>query len=201
VSPEQQNSECIHRGVVLSTGELELHSIFEHPAGTVESLAEELFIIFSNEHVYNHNENRRLLSVQAAKEFIFRTVDSWQSEQGFNYFLTRTDTKHVIGTVHLYPPETVRILYPIIYGLSSLQAHHSWIIEYYLDPAYWGDGIMTLFVDGIIKAVFEQGAKSVGALVREKNLASLALLKKIGFNKHQLYKDDEGQYLWLRFHH
>ena len=195
----EQNSESIHKGVVLSTGGLELHSIFERPAGTADSLAEELFAIFSNERVYKQNQNRRLLSVQSAKEFVFRSVDSWQSEQCFNYFLTRTDTECVIGTVHLYPPESVRILYPIIHSFPSLQSQHSWMVEYYLDPAYWGDGIMTLFVDGIIKAIFEQGARSVSALVSEENTASLALLRRIGFDKNQFYKDDAGQCLWLRF--
>ncbi|WP_081867672.1 GNAT family N-acetyltransferase [Hymenobacter sp. IS2118] len=194
----EQNSKCIHRGVVLSTGGLELHSIFERPAGSVDSLAEELFAIFSNERVYKHNQNRRLSSVQSAKEFIFRSVESWQLEQCFNYFLTRTDTRCVIGTVHLYPPESIKILYPIIHSLPSLQSQHSWMIECYLDPAYWGDGIMTLFVDGIIQAIFEQGAEGVIALVDEENVASLALLRKMGFNKNHLYKDDEGQCLWLR---
>jgi RimJ/RimL family protein N-acetyltransferase len=54
-------------------------------------------------------------------------------------------------------------------------------IGYYLDPAFWGRGIMSETVAALVARLIDEGAPAVEAGVFDDNPASRALLERLGF--------------------
>lgn len=59
-------------------------------------------------------------------------------------------------------------------------------ISYYVAKSHWGQGIASKLVEQMLAKAIELGYKSVFAIILEKNIASINLLKKFGFTQWAL---------------
>ena len=191
----------LHKGKVFQTGNFIMQPLTADLDSKQESITKDLVNIFSNSAVIRFNSNLYISNKEQAVRFVLSTLNDYEKEIGFKYFVFKKTNHELIGTIHLIPPKSVKKLYPILAAWPSVKDRIDklWMIEFYLDANYWGNGIMSLFVKTIIDELYLQGAETTIALSDESNKASIALLKKLEFRKDSQYKDLQNQHLWLSY--
>ena len=190
----------MHKGKIFQTDRFIIQPFTVDLENRASQLIRDLIYIFSKQDVIKFNLNRRLTSEHEASNFIMSTLNGYENQTHYDYFLFRKDNGVMVGTVHLLAPKRVASAYPFIGILSDIKdcSSKNWMIEYYLDSPYWRKGIMKLFVNWLVNELFKQGAEVVSALVTESNVSSVALLESIGFRKDSQYRDTSGQVLWWK---
>lgn len=109
-------------------------------------------------------------SLEAAKEELERyCIKLFKENRGIRWGIIRKGSKELIGTCGYYDwNKTVR------------RAE----IGYDLDPAYWGQGIMTEALRAVLKHGFEtMGLNRVQAIIDSENARSMKLVQRLGFKK------------------
>lgn len=87
---------------------------------------------------------------------------------------------HLVGAILLY--EQI--------GQNGFPDEANLEMSYFLDPDYWNQGLMTEAVDHLTQALeHDATVKTVSAEVFTDNVASKALLKKLGFEMTQIVTD------------
>lgn len=189
----------MHRGKVLtiSSYRLQPFTIDLHPK--YEMITDGLLDLFSRDEVIKYNLNRKLATREAATIKLYDTLNGYEKEISYDYFLFDLERDKMIGFIGLIGPKTVKKAYPLLPMLPSIKQakENIWMIEFYLHPKYWGHGIMGAFTGAITNTLFEQGASLVGALVDENNLPSQRMLKKVKFKLNPEYKDLQNQHLYI----
>jgi ribosomal-protein-alanine N-acetyltransferase len=122
---------------------------------------------------------------------------------GTNLAITIKETKEIIGWCGIQPFEPIPDKKEIFFGLS---------------PAYWNNGYMTEAAGAVLSYGFEKlNLKEIVAGVKPKNIASIAVLEKIGlvfqniiekvpkgcefYLAERYYSITKDQYLKNKLHH
>ena len=190
----------MHRTKVITLGPYRLLPLTDNVQSKHEKLVSGLLDLFSRDEVVRYNPSRRLKSRAAAELKILDTLESYESGFCYDYYLFDLEDDKMIGFVSAISPDGVRAAYPILPSLPSLEKVNSniWMLEFYLHPDYWRNGIMGIFTGTLMNNLFEQGASLVSALVDANNIASQNTLLKLKFDKNPEYKDHQNQHLYTR---
>lgn len=116
-------------------------------------------------------------SVEAAKEELERyCIKPFKEKRGIRWGIVRKGSKELIGTCGYYDwNKTVR------------RAE----IGYDLDPAYWGQGIMSEALRAMLDYGFEKmELNRVQAIIDSKNIRSIELVQRLGFKKEGVLRQN-----------
>lgn len=166
-----------------------------------EVVSEGLLRLYSDTRVTRYNNNTILATQDDAKKMLIKVQQGYQENVAFTYFLFNMENNKVIGTMPLISPTLVSIAYPNVGYFCNKFTNKTlkmiWSIEFYLQPAYWNMGIMSVFVKTMINELIKQGADGVIALTDKRNIGSIKVLQRCGFNCVEDYNDLQNQSLWL----
>jgi ribosomal-protein-alanine N-acetyltransferase len=124
-------------------------------------------------------------SLEAAREELeLYCIKSFKENRGIRWGLVRKGSNELIGTCGYYDwNKTVR------------RAE----IGYDLDPAYWGQGIMTEALRAVLRYGFEKmGLNRIQAIIDSGNTRSLKLVHRLGFQNEGVLRQRSyfnGQFL------
>lgn len=137
--------------------------------------AEALFQIFADDRVTQYHDLDTATHVDQAKFLINRRAELFKSGQRIRWGITKKDDDIVIGSCGY--TQWIK---------NSYRAE----IGYELAKAHWRKGIMTEALGAIIHFGFQNmGLNRIEALVMEKNIASIRLLEKLGFQAEGTLRD------------
>jgi len=140
--------------------------------------AEEIFRLRTDDSVNELIDRAKALSVKDAEEFIRKILTVTANGDGLTWVITLTGETKLAGTVVYWNLEK-----------EKQQAE----IGYELLPEYRGKGIMAEALKKVIRFGFEElKFKTIMADVKAKNIKSIKLLEKLGF---QLTGEATGEYL------
>ncbi|MGM0896509.1 MAG: GNAT family N-acetyltransferase [Bacillota bacterium] len=158
----------------LATDRLELVHIGKHHA-------ESFFDIMSRDEVTKYYGMSSLTEISDAEKIIESFRQTFESNRGIRWGIVVKETGAFIGTVGLNN-----------LNLKSKKAE----IGFELHPAYWNKGYVSEAVKEVLEYCFGQlGLFRLGAVTFPENAVSIALLRKLGFEKEgvlrgYLYQDD-----------
>jgi RimJ/RimL family protein N-acetyltransferase len=185
-----------HKGKVIKEGGLTLQPFTVDLQPYSEIIIESLISIFSNKEVIKYNRNLKINSVEDGKVKLYKILDSYQEETSYTYFLLDDLTKNVLGVITIISPKGISELYPFFNKdkvvVQTVELSKAWVIEFYLNPIYWGKGLIPFFANKLIEQLKLQGAKSMLAFTEHENINSIKVLKKIGFTP--IHKHVTGDY-------
>ncbi|MCK4320669.1 GNAT family N-acetyltransferase [Candidatus Bathyarchaeota archaeon] len=115
-------------------------------------------------------------SLEAAKEELERyCIKPFKENRGIRWGIVRKGGSELIGTCGYY---------------DWIKAVRRAEIGYDLDPAYWGQGIMTEALGAVLKYGFEKmGLNRIQAIIDSKNTRSLKLVPRLGFKKEGVFRE------------
>ena len=135
----------------------------------------DLLEFFSNSEVVKYYGMKPLENVEDTRRLINKFADKYEKKVAIRWGISIREENKVIGTC----------------------GYHNWVkgyfkaeIGYELSSTYWKKGIMTEALLEVINFGFkEMNLNRIEALVYPENLASLEMLKKIGFKQEGLLKE------------
>jgi len=105
----------------------------------------------------------------AKKELELYCINPFRENRGVRWGIVRKGNDKLIGTCGIY---------------DWNKTSHSAEIGYDLDPAYWGQGIMTEALRAILKYGFERiQLNRIQAIIDSKNAKSIRLVRRLEFKK------------------
>jgi len=115
-------------------------------------------------------------TLEAAKEELERyCIKPFKENRGIRWGIVRKGGNELIGTCGYYD-----------WIKTACRAE----IGYDLDPAYWGQGIMTEALRAMLKYGFEKmGLNRIQAIIDSKNTRSLKLVHRLGFKKEGVFRE------------
>jgi ribosomal-protein-alanine N-acetyltransferase len=157
---------------ILQTERLSLRQV-------IRSDADNLYLWLSNNEITQHLDWNGPQSIEQTKALI----DSWklqyESNKLYTWGIYQNGDNQIIGTVMLMPLRGTfeqEPLYPLTIGFD-------------LARDYWNRGIMTETLEAVIRYVRENiSVHRIQAEVSPNNLASIKLLRKMGFAEEGLLK-------------
>jgi len=146
------------------------------------------------EFYFRHFNNNRVVegscfpgpkSLEAAKEELeLYCIKPFKENRGIRWGIVRKEDNELIGTCGYY---------------DWIKTAHRAEIGYDLDPAYWGQGIMTEALRAVLKHGFEKmGLNRIQVIIDSKNTRSLKLVHRLGFKKEGVLRQSSyfnGQFL------
>lgn len=136
---------------------------------------EDLLEFFSDFEVMKYYGMKPLESTEDTRKLINKFADKYQKQVAIRWGISIREEIKIIGTC----------------------GYHNWVkgyfkaeIGYELSSIYWKKGLMTEALKEVIKFGFkDMNLNRIEALVYPENLASLEMLKKIGFIQEGLLKE------------
>jgi len=146
------------------------------------------------EFYFHHFNNEKVIegscfpgpkSLEAAKEELERyCIKPFKENRGIRWGIIRKGRKELIGTCGYYD-----------WNKTARRAE----IGYDLDPAYWGQGIMTEALRAVLKHGFEKmELNRIQAIIDSKNTRSMKLVHRLDFKKEGVLRQNSyfnGQFL------
>lgn len=118
------------------------------------------------------------------REKVLTWVQNYAEEFYFNWLIVDKESEKVIGMINLHDV-----------NVEKASAETSYVLA----PKYWGQGIMTEALEGVLAFAFEKvGMKQVQADVFQENEASARVLEKCGMKKEGILERKyckEGKYV------
>ncbi|MCY9657761.1 GNAT family N-acetyltransferase [Paenibacillus chondroitinus] len=143
--------------------------------------AEDIYAFYSDPQVTKHLdwhgpssiEDTRMLIDSWNQAFADRRLISW----GISFY--PSESRHIIGTITLMPTR----------GIFDADHRYPLTVGYDLQTDYWGKGIMSEAMQAVIHfSKTHISPHRIQAEVYPENVASLKLLKKLGFQEEGLLK-------------
>lgn len=147
----------------------------------------DLYDIYRRPEVFEHfgsgpySRERHIASVD-------RSVRKWQEYGHGDLVALHNGTPHNDATHNNATHNKKVIARLIIYPDKS----DDYEVGYTLHPDYWGQGLASEIAKSLIEYAFHEGASHVLACARESNNASLAIIRKLGFEQTKKSLDDDG---------
>jgi ribosomal-protein-alanine N-acetyltransferase len=138
----------------------------------------DIFEIYSNREVMLYFDDRYAFEdIAEAEQMVSDYENAMQDQNGMRWGIILKDDGKLIGTC----------------GFHALSDYHKRIeIGYDLNRDYWGKGIMTEALSLIIDYAFEKSeVNRIEAFVEPPNIASGALLEKLGFSMEGILREHE----------
>lgn len=137
----------------------------------VMSDANDVFACFSDDDVTRYLSFHSFREIEAAERFIERMSWGFKKGEMIRWGITLKGKDRLIGTCFL----------------SGFKEDSLGILGYDLLKSYWGRGIMTEALKSVIPFGFDVlGLQRIQAIVNPQNIASVSLLRKVGFKKEGL---------------
>lgn len=135
--------------------------------------AQDVFQIFANDEVTKYHDLETATHLEQAQFLIEKRAERFQNTQGIRWGIARKEDNIIIGSCG--------------YGIKNrFQVE----IGYELAREHWRKGIMTEALGAIIKWGFQQlDINRIEAMVLVDNIASIRLLKNLGFVEEGLLRD------------
>lgn len=132
--------------------------------------AEFYFRHFNNDKVVEGSCFPGPKTLDAAKEELeLYCIRPFKENRGIRWGIVRKNSNELIGTCGYYD-----------WNKTSRRAE----IGYDLDPAHWGQGIMTEALQAVLEYGFEKmGLNRIQAIIDSKNTRSVKLVRRLGFKK------------------
>jgi ribosomal-protein-alanine N-acetyltransferase len=142
----------------------------------LETDAQKLFEIRSNDEVMNYMDTAKHKSVEDAKNLIENIHTSFSEKNGINWAVVEKSSGQLIG----------------YFGFWRMMKDHCRAeIGYALSPEFWGRGYMMETMNRLIDFGFnELKLHSIEANVNPKNTSSIKLLDKSGFKKEAHFREN-----------
>lgn len=167
-----------------------------------EILIKELLEIFSIKEVTKFNNNYKLGTHYEAEKRIYNISLAFQKQLSYTYRLYDIKVHRLIGTIELFAPISVneyhRSISKFCFPTGDAVRNNIWLIEYYLHPDYWRQGIMSKAVSAIMEELFNQNARYVAAVCHNKNIAGNKFLSSLKFIHKIKYKNMKDHFLWIK---
>ncbi|RAI99379.1 ribosomal-protein-alanine N-acetyltransferase [Chitinophaga skermanii] len=139
---------------------------------------EDIFALFSDEHVTRFYNLHTFKQLQDAQPFIEFYIKKFNEKSGIRWGITLEDSPQIIGTI----------------GFNNFTKNHRANIGYDLQSKYWNKGILTEALQRVVNFGFEHLAVNrIEAEVMIGNLASEKVLLKNGFTREAVLHD------WMLF--
>ncbi|HEY9634925.1 MAG TPA: GNAT family protein [Coleofasciculaceae cyanobacterium] len=140
---------------------------------TTLSDASAIFQIFASEAVTKYHDIETVTNMEQAKFLIYRRAERFKNKQGIRWGIARKDDNVIIGSCGY----SIR---------NCFQAE----IGYELIETYWRQGIMTEALRAVIRWGFQNlEFNRIEGMVMVENIASINLLKKLGFLEEGLLRE------------
>jgi len=135
--------------------------------------------LYDTEFYFRHFNNEKIVegccfpgpkSLEAAKEELERfCIKPFKEDRGVRWGIVMKGDDKLIGTCGYY---------------DWIKTTRRAEIGYDLDPAYWGQGIMTEALRAVLKYGFEEmKLNRIQATIDSKNIRSMRLARRLGFKK------------------
>lgn len=162
-----------------------------HPFGPddflrYDQLVMEIYQILSNEETLKFLPDKRLTSIQEAKNWLNGSILNFHNGRNVVHFITSKITGKLVGIIDLNPPSVAREHYNLL--------EYPYFIEFYLNGNAKGKSVMTNLLPVIIKHLKIKGINNIAAVVNHKNYAAGKVLKRSGFILHSDF--DTYQHLY-----
>lgn len=145
--------------------------------------AGDLFHYFSNDEVTRYYDLESFVELRQAEELIFAWNSRYLEKKGFRWAITVKPDNKVIGTCGYH---------------NWSREHFKSEIGYELNPAYWGQGVMSEVLQEVLRFGFEDlGLNRIEAFIDPDNIRSRYLLEKTGFYEEGYLKQcfyEKGQF-------
>lgn len=143
----------------------------------VKEDAPALFFLRSSEMVMQYIDKERAKVLEDALALVQLFEDALATNNGITWAITTAvEPEILIGTIGFW---------------RIIKQHHRAEIGYMLHPAYWGKGIMQEAIRSVLQFGFKNlHLHSVEAHINPGNIASGALLEKVGFVREAYFKED-----------
>ncbi len=138
-----------------------------------------LFAMRSDERTMQHIGRPRATTIDDARALIERITAERMAGTGITWTITRKGDDGLIGTIGYYRMKL---------------EHFRGEVGYMLAPDHWRQGLMSEALDAAVQCGFQRfGLHSIEAITDPGNIASNALLKRCGFVREGLFKEN---YFW-----
>ena len=138
------------------------------------------------EFYFRHSNNEKVVegscfpgpkTLEAAKEELeLYCIRPFKDDKGIRWGIVRKGNEELIGTCGYY-----------YWNKTSRRAD----IGYDLDPAHWGEGIMTEALSAALRYGFEEmGLNRVQAVIDSENVKSIKLVERLGFKKEGVLRQN-----------
>jgi len=142
---------------------------------TVEQDAEALFRIFSDPDVMRYYDVEAFTDLIQAQQLVARQHYRFEQKQRFRWGIALKETDELIGTCGFVLWERRQYYAEIGYDLAS---------------KYWRQGFMSEAAQAMVKFGFaHMDLHRIEAMVMPENIASLQLLRKLGFREEGLLRE------------
>jgi ribosomal-protein-alanine N-acetyltransferase len=153
---------------VIRTGELILRPIEEKDTAAI-------FKLFSDESVTRYMDIDAFANITEATHIIQFFRENLEKGEAMRWGITLEGRDEVIGTCGYH---------------RISKTHYKAEMGYDLMPVYWGKGIMTTAIQGLLQYGFEEmELNRIEAFVDPANSASSRLLKRLGFEYEGFLRD------------
>jgi ribosomal-protein-alanine N-acetyltransferase len=143
-----------------------------------------LFLLRSDKRVMQHIGRPLAETLKDAVDLIERVLNDQAENNGISWAITLKDDPRLIGTIGYY---------------RLKKEHFRGEVGYALHSDHWRKGIMTEALLAVVACGFERlGFHSIEADTDPRNAASNALLRKCGFTREGLFKENffwNGEFL------
>jgi len=157
-----------------------------------EKMAQDIYEILSDDEVLKFIPEKRLKSIEDARNFLTGTVFAYQYERNFTHFIKIKEINKTIGVINVITPKTVEQDYKFV-------SKYTWMIEYYIHQAVWGRNIMSDVFPYFVKRMLSQGVEKIGAACFPDNIASIKLLEKAEFVKKHKFDNVQDYYELVKY--
>lgn len=137
--------------------------------------AEAIYRIFSDRQVLKYHDVEAFKSIEEARYLIYNLSESFREKEVIRWGIAKKEDNVIIGTCGYSG-----------WNKNRLRAE----IGYELLPSYWRQGIMTKALCAAIGYGFEKmQLNRIEATVMLSNIASIELLRKLGFQEEGILKE------------
>ncbi|WP_018753932.1 GNAT family N-acetyltransferase [Paenibacillus sanguinis] len=138
--------------------------------------AADLFQYFSTDEVTKYYDLERFVELRQAEELIQTWNSRYTERRGYRWaIIAKSKSSRVIGTCGFH---------------NWSETHLKAEVGYELDPAYWGQGVMSEVLQEVLRFGFEdRGLHRVEAFIDPDNIRSRYLLEKVGFFEEGYLKE------------
>lgn len=138
--------------------------------------ASDMFRIMSDPRVMRYFGSEPMTSHDQAIDRAKGIHEAFAEQSGVRWAITRREDGQFIGTCGFW---------------RLIKEHFRAEIGYELDPAFWGQGVMTEAVGGMLRFGFTRmGLHSVEAHIDPANTGSRRVLEKLGFVQEGYFRDN-----------
>ncbi|WEK17932.1 MAG: GNAT family N-acetyltransferase [Candidatus Pedobacter colombiensis] len=153
--------------------DLLVHSFRAEEIKGIESVAEQVYGILSDEDTLRFLPEKRLSSVDDAETFLKGSLLNFHSGKNYLHFISNRKSEKIIGMIDVIPPETAMQYYQL--------EHYPYFIEFYLKANAGRKQVMSLVLPLFIEKVKQQRIRELAAITNRDNIGAQKVLLRSGF--------------------